>query len=250
MVLHRGVLLRPNPSHLQGTPPLARLRECRPHHCFTVKSATIQFQRSLQEGRARDSHQILTISLADTVRAYGRGVPNYIGPRVPVSFLHFNLLAWESHLKTYDDKIVVDFLKFGWSINCDTTVLPKSTLKNHGSAAGANGERVLNTHISKEFQSVCRPYQRNSFSTDCLIRPLQCVSKRDSTEPRIVHDLSFPPEASMNSRIPSHSFLNVLYKLTLPGIDRLVEFVNRLGRGCHVFKKTSNEHIVKFSGSG
>lgn len=50
---------------------------------------------------------------------------------------------------------------------------------------------------------------------------------RDSTEPRIVHDLSFPPDASVNSRVPSDSFLNVLNKLTLPGIDR----------GCHVFKK-------------
>ena len=87
----------------------------------------------------------------------------------------------------YDDKIVVNFLKFGWPINCNTTVLPKSTLQNHGSAAGANGKRM-----------------------DCVISPLQCVPKRDSTEP---------------------------YKLTLPGIDQLVEFVNRLGRGCRVFKK-------------
>ena len=56
----------------------------------------------------------------------------------------------------YNDKIVVDFLKFGWPINCDTTVLPKSTLQHHGSAAGANGERILNTYISKElsYQSV------------------------------------------------------------------------------------------------
>ena len=139
----------------------------------------------------------------------------------------------------YDDKIVVDFLEFGWPINCDTTVLPKSTLQNHGSAAGANGERILNTYISKElsYQSVCGPYQCNPFNTDCVISPLQCVPERDSTEPRIVHDLSFPPDASVNSRIPSDSFLNEPYKPTLPGIHRLVEFVNRLGRGCHVFKK-------------
>ena len=70
-----------------------------------------------------------------------------------------------------------------------------------------------------------------------MISPLQCAPKRDSTEPRIVHDLSFPPDGSVNSRIPSDSFLNEPYKLTSPGIDRLVEFVNRLGRGCHIFKK-------------
>ena len=62
-------------------------------------------------------------------------------------FFHlFYLSAWESYLSAYDDKVVVDFVKFGWPINCDTTVLPKSTLQNHGSAAGANGERILNTY--------------------------------------------------------------------------------------------------------
>ena len=79
-----------------------------------------------------------------------------------------------------------------------------------------------------------------------MISPLQFVPRRDSTETRIVHDLSFPQDASVNSPIPSDSFLNEPYKLTLPGIYRLVDFVNRLSRGCHVFKNTSNEHIVKF----
>lgn len=139
----------------------------------------------------------------------------------------------------YDDKIVVEFLKFGWPINCNTTILLKSTLRNHGSAAGGNGERILNTYISKElsYQSVCGPYKCNPFSTDCVISPLQCVPKHDSAEPTIVHDLSFPLDASVNSCIPSDTFLNKPYKLILPGIDRLVEFVNQLGRGCHVSKK-------------
>ena len=176
--------------------------------------------------------------MADAVRAHGQGVPNFRGARLPVSS-QFNLPAWESYLTTYDDNIVVDFLTFGWPIDCDTSVLPKSTLKNHGSATGTDGEHILNSYISKElsYYSVCGPYRFNPFNTDCVISPLQCVPKRDSSEPRIVHDLSFPPDASVNSRIPSDSFLNEPYKLRLPGIDRLVSFVNQLGRGCHVFKK-------------
>lgn len=115
----------------------------------------------------------------------------------------------------------------------------KSTLKNHGSAARAHGQLILSTYICKElsYHSVCGPYHCNPFNTDCVISPLQCVPKHDSAEPRIVHDLSFPPDASVNSCILSDSFLNEPYKLQLPGIDRLVSFVNQLGRGCHVFKK-------------
>lgn len=115
----------------------------------------------------------------------------------------------------------------------------KSTLKNHGLAARAHGQLILSTYICKElsYHSVCGPYHCNPFNTDCVISPLQCVPKHDSAEPRIVHDLSFPPDASVNSCILSDSFLNEPYKLQLPGIDRLVSFVNQLGRGCHVFKK-------------
>ena len=37
--------------------------------------------------------------------------------------------------------------------------------------------------------------------------------------------------------ISSDHYLEQFFKLRLPGIDRLVEFVNAKGRGCHVFKK-------------
>ena len=33
------------------------------------------------------------------------------------------------------------------------------------------------------------------------------------------------------------SYLNEPFRLRLPGIDRLVEFVNKEGSGCHVLKK-------------
>ena len=119
----------------------------------------------------------------------------------------------ESYLKYYDDKIVVDILTFGWPINCDTTLLPTSTLQNHGSAAGSYSDHILSTYITKELfcQFVCGPYQCNPFSTDCVFSPLQFVAKRNSTEPRIVHDLSFPLDDSVNFRIPTDSFLNEPY---------------------------------------
>ena len=64
-----------------------------------------------------------------------------------------------------------------------------------------------------------------------------CVPKRDSDELRIVHDLSFPEGFSVNDGISKDSYLDQSFKLRLPGIDRLVEFINAKGRGCHIFKK-------------
>ena len=41
----------------------------------------------------------------------------------------------------------------------------------------------------------------------------------------------------MNDGISSDQYLGQFFKLRLPGIDLLVEFVNAKCRGCYVFKK-------------
>ena len=93
---------------------------------------------------------------------------------------------------------------------------------------------IKSLHVHR---SVCGPFLSNLFDTDCVISPLLCVPKRDSDELRVVHDLSFAEGFSVNDGIAKDSYLNEPFRLRLPGIDRLVEFVNKEGRGCHVFKK-------------
>lgn len=97
----------------------------------------------------------------------------------------------------------------------------------------------LSVYIAKELahRSVLGPFTCNPFSTDCVVSPLMCVPKRDSNELRIVHDLSFPESYSVNDGVSRDHYLDQFYKLRLPGINRLVEFINSKGRGCHVFKK-------------
>ena len=77
----------------------------------------------------------------------------------------------------------------------------------------------------------------NPFNTHCVISPLLCVPKCDSSDLRFVHDLSFPKGTFINNRISNDHRVGEFYKLHLPGIDHLVHFVNVKGYGCHVFKK-------------
>lgn len=77
----------------------------------------------------------------------------------------------------------------------------------------------------------------NPFNTHCVISPLLCVPKCDSSDLRFVHDLSFPKGTFINNRISNDHCVGEFYKLHLPGIDHLVHFVNVKGYGCHVFKK-------------
>ena len=84
---------------------------------------------------------------------------------------------------------------------------------------------------------------RNSPINQCLVHFTVTLSTRTalflrySVELRVVHDLSFPEGLSVNDGISSDHYLEQFFKLRLPGIDRLVEFVNAKGCGCHVFKK-------------
>ena len=172
--------------------------------------------------------------MSDEVRA--RGAPNAFGAQRPVHS-GFNLDVWSHYLEHYEDRIVVDFLRFGWPINFRSDVLPLSTFRNHPSAISKSD--CLTSYIAKElsFQSVMGPFHCNPFNSNCVVSPLMCVPKRDSTDLRIVHDLSFPEGSSVNDSISKDLYLEQYLKLRLPGIDRIVEFINDRGRGCHVFKK-------------
>ena len=70
-----------------------------------------------------------------------------------------------------------------------------------------------------------------------MISPLFCVPKSGSADLRFVHDLSFPEGFSVNDGISNELYLDQPFRLRLPGIDRLVDFVNAKGQGCLVFEK-------------
>ena len=172
--------------------------------------------------------------MSNEVRAFG--LPNFLGAKRLVHS-RFNVDVWSLYLEHYQDRVIIDFLRYGWPINYQSDILASSSFRNHPSAV--KNSTYLSTYIAKElsFQSVFGPFRCNPFNTNCVISPLLCVPKRDSVELRVVHDLSFPEGSSVNDGISSDHYLDQFFKLRLPGIDRLVEFVNAKGRGCHVFKK-------------
>ena len=45
-----------------------------------------------------------------------------------------NLPLWNSALETYSDRIVADFLAFGWPINYRSAAFPEPSSFNHSSA--------------------------------------------------------------------------------------------------------------------
>ncbi len=156
--------------------------------------------------------------------------------RLPV-YSRLNIAVWRAALATFHDAVVVDFLEFGWPINYVLPEAPTPVHTNHASAVLHPSD--VNSFIAKEvsLSATAGPFEKNPLSCSLMLSPLLTVPKKESTSRRIVMDLSFPPEQSVNSGIPTDTYLGETYKLRLPGVDALVALVQTFGSGSLLFKK-------------
>lgn len=162
--------------------------------------------------------------------------PNAFGDKIPVPTA-LNVHMWAHLLHHYDDKIVAEFLKYGWPIDYSSHQFPLSTSHNHQSALtfADHVRHYIKTELS--FGAIAGPFSVNPLNKPLVCSPLQTVPKRGSSKRRVVMDLSFPPDCSVNSGIPLHTYLDSLFNLSFPGMERLCELILSKGRGCLVYKK-------------
>ena len=134
----------------------------------------------------------------------------------------------------YDDKIVEEFMKYVWPINYQSHQLKQSTLCNHPLVlAFADHVRAY----IDTFNAIAVPFLKNPLHQPLICSPLHTVPKRGSPKRRVVMDLMYSPSFSVNSGIPSSTYLDSPFKLCVHWIDRLRELISSKGRDCYVFKK-------------
>ena len=112
------------------------------------------------------------------------------------------------------------------------------SLHNHPSTRHAQDPIFLSKYIAKElrYRAIIGSFYYNPFNVDCTISLLQCAPREIQSS----HGSSMtlvPPGHSVNDGIPPDKYLSEPYKLRLPGVDRLVYFINRKVVACLVFKK-------------
>ena len=95
------------------------------------------------------------VVLSTKVRAFG--LPNFLGAKHLVPS-RFNVDVWSHYLEHYQDRVIIDFLRYGWPINYQSDVLASSSFHNHPSAV--KNLSYLSTYIAKElsYQSVFGPF--------------------------------------------------------------------------------------------
>ena len=164
------------------------------------------------------------------------GYPNAWNARIPVKS-GWNLELMDSLLVNYEDREVVSWLKYGWPISRPPNIPdPMPTFKNHGSAQKFPDQ--VKKYIEKEQKrgAICGPFKNVPFCHRVGVSPLSTREKRDSTDHRILMDLSWPEGRSVNHGIAKDQFMGFRARLTFPTLDLIARRIIELGDNVWLFK--------------
>lgn len=159
---------------------------------------------------------------------YCSGKPNFLGVRLPI-YTKVNVNFFEQNAFGFKDDRLVDFIKYGFPVGNTRLPAPQGFTRNHSSARLFESEIDKFVKTGVEDYSIVGPLTGDEFECTPHFSPLGSVEKKDSSERRIIMDLSFPVGNSVNETIPDREYVGESSYVHYPSIDDLVKLV-RNGR--------------------
>ena len=161
-------------------------------------------------------------------------LPNYLKARIPIKS-GLNIEVWRRLLRGYHDKKVVDFLEFGWPVDFTALLPPTTATENHREdpAFGRSVETYVETEL--EHGALLGPFQMPPFTPWSQTSPMMTRPKKDSTNRRVIVDLSWPKPGSVNAGIRRGYYQGRPQTYKLPNIMDAADEVARAGRGCYLW---------------
>ena len=172
------------------------------------------------------------------------GVPNYIGCKIPVNH-RMNIDYMRSLLFDYKDYVVCDLLEFGFPIGFNgirSEVLKSVDKKdiwkyrNHKGAEEYPNEMLEYLKKESKNAAIIGPFKESPFTSGIKLSPLNSLPKKDTTERRVILDLSFPLNAAVNSFVSKDEYLGETVDLVYPKVDDFAQLIKQKGRGCLLYK--------------
>ena len=165
-----------------------------------------------------------------------QGYPNAWGAKIPVTS-GWNVALFDALLADYEDREVIQWLKYGWPISrLPTWPDPTPMYKNHKGVTDYPDARDKYIDKEKRHGTICGPFPCPPFDHRLGISPLSSRAKCDSSDQRIISDLSFPENSSINSGIIKDQFMGFNAKLSFPRVDAMAIRIAELGLGTYMFK--------------
>ena len=87
------------------------------------------------------------------------------------------------------------------------------------------------------YKAIVGPFKSNPFNEPIAVSPINSVPKKESLERRVIVDLSFPEDTSVNNDILKDQYLGETISVQYPTVDNLIDLIKKKGKGCHLFKR-------------
>ena len=112
----------------------------------------------------------------------------------------------------------------------------QSAKDNHTSAI--QYPDYVETYIKTEqdYKALFGPFETPPCGDNTHVSPFMSRDKPDSENRRIIIDLSWPSEASVNHFTTANMYLSTVYKLQYPTVDNITETLLRLGSEAVIYK--------------
>lgn len=171
------------------------------------------------------------------------GMYNFEKCKIPVNS-RLNIQYLRSMLIDYKDNKICDLLEFGFPLGytgdetCFDGLSTKHLWKFKNHKGAEEYPNSLLSYLEKESKNkaILGPFKDNPFSSNIKISPLNTVPKRNTSERRIILDLSFPKGNSINDFISKDFYLGENIDLVYPKVDDFVQLIKQKGKGCLLFK--------------
>jgi len=157
-------------------------------------------------------------------------------------FSRLNISYIRQKLLNYSDYQVCDFLEYGWPVGHNGSSFRSSSCRNHTGATDFSEQ--ITSYLIKEasYQAVVGPFKDNPFNGPIALSPLNSVPKKDSSERRVIVDLSFPEGESVNFGILKDEYLGNKISVYYPKVDDLIHLIKLKGQGCMIFKSVLTDN--------
>ena len=149
------------------------------------------------------------------------GVPNFLVAKQPLPS-GLNINNWRTALKGYTDHKLIDFLNFGWPIDYTLNKIPTATLANHKELIDYSHCIEKYITIETSLKALLGPFLSSPFTPWCNFSPIMTRKKKNSSDRRIIVNLSYPKGRSVNSGIKKGFYLGEKMSFTLPTINDVI----------------------------
>ena len=162
------------------------------------------------------------------------GTYNFLGLKIPVHS-QLNVDQWVQKLEGYWDTQLLELIKYGFPMDFNRQSPLRWEDKNHSSALQFphDVEAYLKEEI--QFGAIQGPFTKNPIE-NCHFSPFLTREKSNASHRRVIIDLSWPKDASVNLGVNKNSYLGSDFQLTFPTVDDIIDAINDVGKGACLHK--------------